>query len=291
VASCQGNVVSRAVDASEPACVTREDCRAGQSCGFPILLGCAAKGVCVDIPTDAGLCTIETTGCGCEGGTVAISGCENGFGYAPSAVTGVTPCGDTGVCAPASPFSYVANWHPFTAPVSGACTTAELQKLVAACFASGRNAELCRGLLASGTSETCLACLVTPVADGDWGPIVTSDNPGATPFFNVSSCVASAGSPELACAMSIQAVFACQLAACVDSCSVGSSGDIAAEQSALAGCMQSAATNGDCKSYASVALSCANALLDAGKATDCLESSPTASEVLASLTLACGPLP
>jgi hypothetical protein len=98
--SCQQNLsasipADASLDQSVPECVTSKDCPSG-SCAYPPLVGCSAKGECRSFePPDSDTCTTPaTTACGCDGKTVDIPPCWNGFAPAPILATPELTCAD-----------------------------------------------------------------------------------------------------------------------------------------------------------------------------------------------------
>jgi hypothetical protein len=88
--SCQQNLSpsitpDASFDQSVPSCSTSEPCASG-SCVYPVLVGCGAKGECRSFPEpDSSDCTTSSmTVCGCDGKSVEVPACWEGFAPAPS---------------------------------------------------------------------------------------------------------------------------------------------------------------------------------------------------------------
>jgi hypothetical protein len=96
VASCEQaadeDSSDASVDAAIPHCKTNEDCATGESCAFPILVGCSAVGDCLPFEPDAMGCVMATSACGCDGKTVQIPACWMGFAPAPVFNDDATAC-------------------------------------------------------------------------------------------------------------------------------------------------------------------------------------------------------
>jgi hypothetical protein len=81
------------LDQSSPLCVTDKECSNGDHCSYAPV-GCGSKGECRtwQEPDSAFCTTPATTACGCNGKTVQIPPCWNGFSPQPVLASGQLKC-------------------------------------------------------------------------------------------------------------------------------------------------------------------------------------------------------
>ena len=77
------------------ACSRVSDCAAGLTCGYEVVTGCSAHGMCVPVTPQPGqaACGALSIYCGCDGVTTVTSGCNFFPAFAPAPVmSGVASC-------------------------------------------------------------------------------------------------------------------------------------------------------------------------------------------------------
>ena len=137
---------------------------------------------------------------------------------------------DAYACGPELP----PGFQPATvAPlVNKVCTSTQIASFVEACL--GTDASFCSAWTQNPANDKCFhSCIVsqysaTPATPGQtppppvaaWGPIIDTENPGPTTWFNVSGCIALADPTKSKCAQDLSERFQCEYAACTSSCPV-----------------------------------------------------------------------
>ena len=194
-------------------------------------------------------------------------------------------------CGPDDAATFTPVWNPPVGPHEGACTTAQLASLVAACFAAFATVDNCTAWEDEPANLKCLGCWAGPTTASRWAPYLYAKNPGESDYLNVSGCVALADPAAVPCAKKLEAALECELAVCLPSCPVpnaASPDETATAEEALGGCYDRV-DEGRCSAYASAASACAPALEGAGPAAFCFAASGNTNALLDFFTLACGP--
>ena len=140
-----------------------------------------------------------------------------------------------GTCAPEDVTTFVPMWHPPVGPFTGQCTDAQLDKVIAACFAKTATQTTCNAWLSAPSNMECEGCWLGQASSSstNWAPFLYADNPGTSYYINVPGCIALANPALVQCATSLQAVFSCDLAACLYNCPIPTTGTTA-EMAAVA---------------------------------------------------------
>jgi hypothetical protein len=156
---------------------------------------------------------------------------------------------EAGSCSPVDVTSFSpksVSAYPGT-PHSGACTTANITDLFAACAGSSGNAVACSSFMSAHT--TCVECALTPLTGTAYGPTLST---GGFAEVNVGTCIALAEPCNRECGDAVLAQLECQFQACDPAaggnCAAANpSGDLACFAAAL-GC--------GCNAFATVASAC-----------------------------------
>jgi hypothetical protein len=196
-------------------------------------------------------------------------------------------------CGPADASAFEPTWDPPVGPHEGACTDAQLEGLISACFAAFATTENCTAWEEEPTNLRCLGCWSGPVTARTWAPYLYVNNPGETDYVNVAGCVALADPVALACARSLEAALQCEFAACLGPCPVPNGGtpdQIAAAEQALSDCYDRA-DESVCKTLVDEGTQCGQPLEDAGPASFCFLTGRSTSALLQLFSLACGGAP
>lgn len=165
---------------------------------------------------------------------------------------------DAGACLPGDVTTYAPQYHPATGAFQGKCQDWEVQKFYDACLGAKATAYDCNTFRsADGGSADCAACLLTPDADSNYGPLIGH---GSFVTANVAGCIelTDATTTGLACAKAVQALAGCELLACEANCDVHDAPSLDAYDACA-----STADQAGCVTYAS-ASSCVTALQEAG---------------------------
>ncbi len=171
----------------------------------------------------------------------------------------------------------------FQSPIQGA--------LAADCFSDASTYASCSGFADSGldagaNTNACLACLVSPEnSDAGYGAVVQ----GVVPVINVAGClqVADQSDAGYACAVAVQAAWACAEYACKSSCPVSDD----PSRAEYVACTELAAT-GVCSTYTQAAQTCVAAETGDGGlpyvAMYCFDGTNDAGQTLTILDFFCG---
>jgi hypothetical protein len=137
---------------------------------------------------------------------------------------------DANACTPTLPPGFQP--ASVTALVNKVCTSTQIAQFVQVCL--GTDMSSCAAWTQDPANDKCFHdCIVspysaTPTTPGmtpappmaAWGPIIDTENPGATTWFNVSGCIALADPTKSKCALDLSQRFQCEYAACASSCPV-----------------------------------------------------------------------
>jgi hypothetical protein len=178
---------------------------------------------------------------------------------APVAEAGPVADGGLSSCTPGDVSGFSTSWHPPTAPQSR-CTDAELDQLVASCFAGTSTQTACSAFRLA--SPLCWSCVVTYESDPTWGPIVVL-SPMMGTYGNFPGCLAMETGDESAtgCAAKAQAEEVCAEVACSGpNCPDRTTAD----SNAINGCEVESVLDGGCAPYGAPADDCVSALLADG---------------------------
>jgi hypothetical protein len=244
---------------------------------------------------------ISPGGPGTDSGSPASDSSPTGVDSASGADSSVPSMDGGGTCFPGQVTNFMPTWHPPVGPYLGLCSDMQIVKLIAACFAPAAAQQTCDAWLADATNATCLGCWAGPASTtaASWAPFLYADNPGQSDYVNVAGCLELADPTQTLCAHALEAAFSCELAACLDNCSVPMSGTMAeqmAATNALQACM-SQADSGGCYPLAMAAAPCIPTLdggiatSDAGPATFCYDTPNDSDALRKYFDLACGPGP
>jgi hypothetical protein len=160
---------------------------------------------------------------------------------------------DAGGCLPASLSGFVPRTVPAAAP-QAACTTAQVQNLIASCFAPATATDsACESIFDSAAEQPCNSCMLTPSTAAAWGPLVFFAAYGVY-VPNIGGCIQLVAPCQTACAAAFEADEECQLAACGSTCP----GSVS--QSDYVACVTEAVGCG-CYDYENPAAVCGNELL------------------------------
>jgi hypothetical protein len=136
-----------------------------------------------------------------------------------------TPTGlpnDANACTPGSAVqSFVPNGTYRSAnPVVGACTLDQINQYFAACFGESSSPAQCAMFKQASINTTCSSCILTSSTAPAYGPLVST---GALVQNNVAGCIELTQPSLFSCAESVQALSACEVAACAANCPVNPS--------------------------------------------------------------------
>jgi len=244
-------------------------------CGAPVAQPFASKGdVPVAIPADAGYAAYDAGTRGGESPPAAVS------------------------CAPGALASFEPHFYGNVGPYAGACSDAQLDTMVAACFAASATKPACDSWVDDTANAGCLACWAGPT-DGmggatvtSWAPVLYTTNGGQAVVINEGGCIALADPSALMCAQNTEYAFECDFAACESACPIPAMGDDTAMMTAtndLFDCF-TVAESGGCASYAAQASTCESSLMN-GPAGFCYTAAMVPDDLLKYLRLACGARP
>jgi hypothetical protein len=193
-------------------------------------------------------------------------------------------------CGPADVGAFAPTWDPPVGPHQGACSSAQLESLVSACFAAFATSANCTAWEEEPANLKCLGCWSGPVTASQWAPYLYVNNPGETDYVNVAGCVALADPGQIACAKSLEAALQCELDACLGPCPVPNSGtpdQTQVAEEALTSCYDRV-DQGGCKAIVDRGTQCGQALLDGGAASFCFQTGRQTGALLQFFALACG---
>ncbi len=164
---------------------------------------------------------------------------------------------DAAACVPGDVTTYAPQYHPATGAYQGKCGDVDVQHFYDDCLDSAKASTTACNSFRTGTTSDCAACLLTPDADSNYGPLIGH---GSFVTANVAGCIelTDATTSGLACAKAVQAVAGCELLACEANCDVHDASSLGAYDTCA-----STADQAGCVTYAS-ASSCVNALQEAG---------------------------
>jgi hypothetical protein len=185
-------------------------------------------------------------------------------GAAKDALAGVpTAAGDANACAPGDVGAFQPDaYHPATAAWQNVCRPEHITGFYDACLGPHASAAACALFEADPVAGRCASCILTPDAASHYGPLIDH---GTFITTNVAGCIELTDPQGLVCARSLQALAACELAACEANCPVLD----AATRASYDACAAQADQNG-CQTYTGLATACVNAENDAGLVADCL---------------------
>jgi hypothetical protein len=209
-------------------------------------------------------------------------------------VISISPDG-AGACEPVPlPSDFKTVYETPSGPYAGACTTDQLDKLVAACFGSMATTAACSAWLAASDNQACLGCWAGPAegAAGTWPPVIYAANGGQAIFVNVGGCIALADPLQIECAQKTEFALECALAVCVPYCPIPTMGSTKVAEKALDGCLETAG-QGACSMFAQQAAACETELsgspAEKSPAAFCYAAATSADALMEYLSLACGP--
>jgi hypothetical protein len=215
-------------------------------------------------------------------------------------------------CEPNLPMGFAP--VPVTPLVNKACTAAQIEDFISLCLNpevdggvnpavdAGLESESCTTWTQALDNDECFHhCLVSPYTSSplpagsppvppvsSWGPIIDTENPGTTTWFNVGACIALADPTQAECAQDLNDRFQCEFAACTAGCPIPTRDVAAYDTSALQGCASSA-DFGPCQTYAAnVTRDCTLSTPDAGPAALCYSLGGNTAALTQLLTQQCG---
>jgi hypothetical protein len=168
---------------------------------------------------------------------------------------------DASACAPGDVQTFLPGPYVPASKQEGACAPELLGPLYDDCFGPQKTVSACLTFQKNPSYSACYACVVTPSTASSYGPIIDYDQEFLTP--NVAGCIELAAHGTLTCAMPVQALGECELAACEANCPVSDASSFLA----LEACTAQAEAAG-CQAY-SEAVSCFTTELDAGPLSVC----------------------
>jgi len=209
---------------------------------------------------------------------------------------------DAQACVPTLPPGFAP--APVSALVNKVCSAEQITDFVAVCL--GTDTSFCSMWTQDRANDACFHyCLVSPYSSavaepgmpapppmGEWGPIIDTQNPGTTTWFNMGGCIGTADPTQAKCAQDLDDRFQCEYAACTAGCPIPTNDSSQASSQAtfdFQNCV-SASAYGACQTYATaVATDCTLSTPDAGPAAFCYSVGPGNTAALTQLiTQQCG---
>jgi hypothetical protein len=219
--------------------------------------------------------------------------------------TGPQPDGTGGSCTPGDVTAFKPTFYAPAGPYSGACSTAQLAALDAACINTATSSTAnCSAWQMDAANKSCNGCFIgQETVTTNQAPILAVANPGEANFNNVGGCIYIAdpnNATQQACGKAVQAQFQCELAACLGTtyggvgsgCNLTAPSATMADLNALDNCLMAADAAG-CATYVTAATNCENNLVDGGtgQLQVCLDGftmTATDTQFLAVINLFCG---
>ena len=150
-----------------------------------------------------------------------------------------------GSCLPGDVTSFTGgDYHPPLGAYQGKCDDDMLAAYVDC--KKNTNPVSCN-TFATGLGAACLACIETPVASANWGPVVV-DASGTHATLNLPGCLALAygeGTSSTGCGGTLQKELNCEVAACGTNCATAPANDLQSCELASIG------SSGGCSAFAS----------------------------------------
>ncbi|HEY4015982.1 MAG TPA: hypothetical protein VGM06_21750 [Polyangiaceae bacterium] len=197
-------------------------------------------------------------------GVSAVEDLPDAGPHNDAATSGVTPTGsDASACSPGDVGAFQPDpYRSATAAWQNVCRPDQITAFYDACLGANASATACNAFKGDTTTSRCAACILTPDTLPHYGPLIDHRSFITT---NVAGCIELTDPQGLLCARSLQALGACELAACQANCPVADTASRASYDACAA-----QADNGGCDTYTTLATTCVNAENDAGLVSDCL---------------------
>ncbi len=171
-------------------------------------------------------------------------------------------------CHPSDVLTFVqSTYQPATAP-SDACLGGDgggiWEDFYEACLGPDKSNDLCTSFKQTPANAACAACVLTPAAADQLGPILSF---GEFVGGNVAGCIEITTPSDTSCAKNVQALTDCETAACQANCPVTDPTSLQERQDCV-----TAADQLGCQSFAGLASTCRAAEADAGLAAPCMNA-------------------